>query len=184
MVNLVTISGQRYLVDVGFGRGGPVVPLPLIPNHETAGWGTQRLKLEHRAVAQHTDRSQRLWVYSNRADDEASWTACYAFSELEFFPADFRVMNLSTMMPRTSWFTQQVTCCCFLTDADGKEVKGIAILFANRVRRMITGQPETVEELESEAHRLLALEEWFGIRLDAAERRGIRGLSSELKDAN
>jgi arylamine N-acetyltransferase len=181
MVNLVKIDDMRYLVDVGFGRGNAVVPLPLVSGHEIAGWGEQRLRLEHRAIAQHSDRSQRLWVYSYKESEKTPWKSCYAFPELEFFPADFEIMNLSTMTLRASWFTQQVICCRFRLDESQEKVVGVTIVFGNRLRTIVVGKEGVDVELNGEEERVAALEREFGIVLNAAERRGINGLSSELK---
>lgn len=37
MVNIVTIGGQRYVVDVGFGPNGQTQPLPLEDGAESPG---------------------------------------------------------------------------------------------------------------------------------------------------
>lgn len=181
MVNLVTIDGQTYLVDVGFGEHGPCRPLPLISGSETVGNGQQGLRLEYTALPQHTDRSQRLWVYSHREDGAAPWVNAYAFAELEFFPGDFAVMNLATMTLRTSFFVQSLFCVKMLLDPETGEPAGTLVLFHNQVKKKVKGETIVLEELASEEQRVAALEKWFGIRLTAAERKGIEELQTELR---
>lgn len=85
MINIVKIEGQRYLVDVGFGHEEPTRPLPLISGHTCQGIGLQSWKLEYMKTTQHTDASQRTWVFSHRDSDEAAWIPGYSFTEIEFF---------------------------------------------------------------------------------------------------
>lgn len=193
MANLVTISGQRYLVDVGFGGDSPCRPLPLVSGHEAAGIGRQRLRLDLKTLPQHTDRAQKVWVYSHRAGDDGSrpedpsspssgkWTEGYAFTETEFFAADFEVMNLATSTVPTGFFVQAVLCVKVLLDAEKGEPEGHVILLNGRLSRRIRGQTEVLEELESEDQRVAALQRWFGIALSEDQRRGIVSLPSELK---
>jgi arylamine N-acetyltransferase len=180
MVNIITIDQQRYLVDVGFGADGPVRPLPLISGHVCRGIGTQSLKLEYRKLQQHNDPSQCVWIYSYRANDDAPWTEGYSFVEIEFFPADFEVINLSTMSLRQSFFTQVVLCVKMLLDEHGN-TEGVLILFQNEVKTRTGGHTSVLERLESEQQRVRALEDRFGILLTKEQREGIKGLATELR---
>ena len=181
MVNLVLIGNQRYLVDVGFGGAGPCRPMPLISGHEVTGMPPQSLKLEYRSLAEHTDSTQRLWVYSYREDGDSPWVDAYAFTELEFFPSDFRVMNLSTMTLRSSFFVQTVLCVSFILNAETGEPEGLLILQGAQVRKKVHGEYRILEELKTEEQRIQALQKWFGIRLNEEEQRGILGLPTELR---
>jgi arylamine N-acetyltransferase len=180
MVNIVTIGNQRYLVDVGFGADVPSYPLPLIPGHESPGIFPQSYKLTYTRLPQHTDDTQRAWVYSYRMPDEP-WTDGYSFIEVEFFPEDYEVMNLSTMSAPQSFFVQVVLCVKTLLNDDSKDAEGVLIMFKNEVKRRIGGMVEVVETLRSELDRVRALEKWFGIVLTEEERKGIIGLVTELK---
>ena len=180
MVNIVTIDQQRYVVDVGFGPDGPSRPLALISGDTRSGIGPQSLKLEYRTLQQHSDPSQRVWVYSHRANDDAPWTEAFSFTETEFFPEDFEVMNLSTMTLRQSIFTQMVICTKTLLSENG-DVEGVLILSNNAVKKRIGGVTSVVETLKSEEQRVNALKNWFGIVLSEEEQKGIIGLATELR---
>jgi arylamine N-acetyltransferase len=181
MVNLVTIENQRYLVDVGFGDHGPCRPIPLISGHEVIGNDPQSLKLRYTVLPKHTDKSQKLWVYSYRESDDAAWVDAYAFAEIEFFPEDFAVMNLATMTLRQSFFVQSLFCQKLLLDPETAAPAGALILFHDQVKRKRHGETEILEKLQSETQRVDALERWFGVKLTEAEQQGILDLSSELK---
>lgn len=206
MANIVTLpsTGTRYLVDVGFGSQGPTAPLPLIHGSVTCGIGAQQLRLEYKRVVPHTQRSQRLWVYSHRNGPNEAWTDAYAFSETEFFPQDFELINYGIMTLRNSFFTQAVLCARFVLDnEDGKaadnggpgisEVVGVRSLIGNTITLKIkerfqdfasaedAAEYETVMLVWTEDERVEALEKWFNVRLTPQERKGIIGLSSQLR---
>lgn len=181
MANIVTIEGQRYLVDVGFGAPVPTHPLPLISGHVCTGIAPQSLRLEYRSLLQHTDPEQRVWVYSYRESDHAKWTEAYSFVEIEFFPRDYEVMNLSTMTCPQSFFTQTVVCVKVVLNEESKEIEGLLILVQDEVKKRIKGVTEVMEKLQNEDQRVKALEKWFDIVLDEAERKGIIGLATELR---
>lgn len=180
MVNIVTIEEQRYLVDVGFGAPVPTHPVPLVSGHLCTGIAPQSLRLEYKNLLQHTDTSQRVWVYSYRENDDAQWKEAYSFVEIEFFPQDYEVINLSTMTCPQSFFTQTVLCIKVILNEESKEIEGVLILMHNEVKKKIQGVTDVVEQLESEEHRIRALEKWFGIVLNEAEKKGIVGLATEL----
>jgi arylamine N-acetyltransferase len=180
MVNIVTVGNQRCLVDVAFGADGPSRPLPLIHGHESPGIFPQLYRLTYTLLPRHTDNSQRTWVYSYGQSD-GPWTDAYSFTEVEFFPADYEVMNLSTMTTPQSFFVQVVLCVKTLLNEESKDAEGVLTLFQNEVKRRIGGTKEVVETLRSETDRVRALEKWFGIVLTEEERRGIVGLVTELK---
>ena len=180
MVNIVTIDGQRYLVDVGFGGDNASRPMAMTPGVEVAGIGPQRLRLEYKTLAQRSDRSQKVWVYAHRAGDDAPWIEGYCFTETEFFAADFEVMNWSTMTAPQGFFVQNVVCVLVLLGEGGKPAAQLS-LFNGRVSRRENGEATVVQELKSEEQRVEALGKWFRIQLEPEQRNGIIGLSSELR---
>jgi arylamine N-acetyltransferase len=184
MVNLVTISGTRHLVDVGFGSHGATRPVPLQHGIEFPILDTFRGKLEYRALDMHTDRDQRLWVFSSREDESDPWRENYAFAELEFFPADFAVMNLHTSTAPQSFFVQTVVAEKTMeTGGEEDEVPvGVIILFRDYVKIREGGKWTVVARLETEAQRIGALRKFFNITMSLREERAIRGLASELKE--
>jgi arylamine N-acetyltransferase len=180
MVNLVTLNRQKFLVDVGFGPDAPCRPLPLKSGQEFPGIFPQTLKLEYKALPKHTDQEQRVWVYSSKKTPEDEWLEEYAFNEIEFFPEDFEVMNLSTMTSRGSFFTQTVLCVKSLLDEEEEETVGLVTLFKDEVKKRIKGEVMETEKFATERERIKGLEKWFGIQLNEEEQKGIRHLSTEL----
>ncbi|KAK9436529.1 N-acetyltransferase family protein [Metarhizium brunneum] len=181
MVNIVTIGDTRYNVDVGFGSHEPMRPIPLRHNYTFTQIAPREGRLEHRSVSQHTDASQRVWVYSTREDASAPWEERNMFVETEFFRADYEAMNLSTMSAATSFFVQNVIGMRAVLDAAG-DVAGVYTLFGARVKRHLRhAEAEVVAELADEDARVRAIDEYFGVKLTALEARGIRGLATELR---
>ncbi|AEO55696.1 hypothetical protein MYCTH_2299783 [Thermothelomyces thermophilus ATCC 42464] len=195
MVNIVTIDGQRYLVDVGYGSNGPPHPIPLRHDHEFIGVAPTQGRLQYRRLEEHTDPSQRVWVFSTREDENAAWKDQYNFVEIEFLPCDFEVMNLRTMTTPRSFFVQNVMCVWTLLGPAGPEggkledggdpetagPVGLLILHRDYVKQRVGAESRIIEQLESEEQRIAALEKYFGIVLSPEEQRAIRGLASELR---
>lgn len=105
MVNLVTFPwGQQFIVDVGFGRGGPTHPMLLEHDHPSysGDMAYQSTRLMHQPINDTTDRSQKWWVYQKTHGFEGEWQPCYCFTTAEFLPQDFEVMNLWTSTSRAS----------------------------------------------------------------------------------
>ncbi|POR39233.1 Arylamine N-acetyltransferase 2 [Tolypocladium paradoxum] len=182
MVNLVTVDGTRYAVDVGFGSLEPMCPVPLTPGFEFTQIAPCRGRLEHRALAQHTDPSQRLWVYSTQDDAAAPWVERNCFADVEFFPADYAPINYHLMTHPTSYFVQTVLAMRGVWDPEARRVGGVVTLHKAEVkRRMAGGEQELLETLRTEEERVRALEKYFDVVLTPLEQRGISGMTSELR---
>ncbi|KAI9700019.1 MAG: N-terminal acetyltransferase [Candelina mexicana] len=179
MVNIVTIEGQRYMVDVGFGSNGPTHPLPLVHDEVTYGIGPQEVRLLHTRIEQHTDPTQKTWVFEHHNDKQSPWMAAYSFTELEFLPPDYTIMNFYTSTSRTSFFTYTVICTKMVMERD--DIVGTLTLFVADVKRRIRGKTDHLESCETEEQRIGALEKYFGIALSEEEKDGIRGMVTELK---
>ena len=182
MVNIVTSEGKRYLVDVGFGGNGPMRPLRLIDGEVSVGIAPSEMRLLWTSIKPHTDASQRLWVLQHRNDAESEWQDAYCFTELEFFPADYEVMNFSTSQSRTSWFTRTIVCVKHILEVkdDEEEVVGVVILVGNEFKRRIGGKTEHLATCKTEEERIEGLEKWLDIHLSAQEKEGIVGMVTEL----
>lgn len=182
MVNIVTIDGKRYMVDVGFGGNGPTHPLPLVDGKVSVGIAPEELRLLWTSIAQHSDPSQRLWVYQHRNDAQSPWQDGYCFTDLEFFPADYEVMNFTTSHSRTSWFTYMVVCVKHILEVkdDEEEPVGVVMLVGNEVKRRIGGKSEHLATCKTEDERVAALEKWLDVRLSSQERAGIIGTVTQL----
>ena len=180
MVNIVILDDRKYLVDVGFGAEGPFHPIPMISGLEIPGIHPQLLGLEYKSLPMHTDPHQRAWVFSQKSLSDDAWTEAYAFTEIEWFPEDFAVINLRPMTSPDSIFKQAVICMKALLNPDTGELEGTITLFENEVKQKIRGVVVKSEKFTSEAERVEGLEKWFDIRLTQEERVGIKGLPSEL----
>jgi arylamine N-acetyltransferase len=180
MVNLVTIDDTRYLVDVAFGSNSPIRPIPLESGIEFDGVASSKGKLEYRALAQHSDPNQRVWIYSTQEDSTAPWKEQYCFVETEFFPADFEVMNFSTMTSPQSFFVKTVVASRILLDNEHRPI-GKVTLNQDYIRIRNDGIEEIMVKLETEEDRVAALQNYFSISLSTQETDAIKGLSSELK---
>lgn len=184
MVNLVTIGTQMYLVDVGFGPNGPTHPLRL---ERDAGDTTStqiapaEMRLVWKNVDGNTDPDQRLWVYQHRISNELAWLDMYCFTEVEFMPQDYDIMNYYTSTHPKSWFTQKVICAKMVTSSpQSSELIGVRILQSD-VKLRVNGNTESQQQFSNEEDRIGALDRDFGIVLSKTEREGIKGLVSEIK---
>lgn len=182
MVNLVTIGNRKYQVDVGVGPYGPIEPLPL----ERPGGGIYRhispasVRLQWRSLSANSDPEQRYWVYEIRNDEQSEWGAFkYAFTEMEFFPQDFAIMNAFPSTSPRAWFTKVVVASKAILDERG-ELAGRVNINGNSLKIRMGAHVTEKLHFETEQDRLDALEKYFGIRFGAAERDGIRQLVSEI----
>lgn len=185
MVNLVTIEGKKYLVDVGFGAQEATQPVPLEDGYEVTTIGPIRGRLELKHIEKQVtkdDPAQRLWVWcSNKGGEGAQWEDMYSFSEAEIFPEDFEALNYFIMTRPQSFFNQTVLAYRPVLDEGTGELVGERILHGNVIKEGASGQDRILEVLETEEDRVRALETHFDIRLTEKERRGIKGLMTELK---
>lgn len=180
MMILVAIHGQRYIVDVGFGTDSALQPLPLQHNYEFEILSPRRGRLEYRALKEHTDPNQRVWVYS-LSEDSLNWVEQYCFTETEFFPADFGVMNFIVTTLPTSFFVQTVLAMRSILNEQTSKPEGVLTLHAHEIKRRTREGTELLETLKNEEQRVEALEKYFGLVLSQTERLAIKGTPSELK---
>ncbi len=181
MVNIVSIEGKRYLVDVGYGSNVPPCPIPLEHGVEFDSISPARGKLEYKNISDFTDPHQRVWVFSTQENSQAPWTEQNCFADYEFLPQDFVVMNLSTMTSPTSFFVKTVVATRTILDEEKQRAVGVMILHKNYVKQRLGGKSEILETLETEEQRVKAFDKYFRIVVSAEEQKAIRGLASELK---
>lgn len=182
MVNIIRIGNDRYHVDVGFGSNGPTRPLQL--DRSSAVYRDiypSSVRLQWRNIDANTDANQRLWVYEHRQDDQSDFQQMYCFTELEFLPADYNLMNYYTSTSPKTFFTQLVVCeKKELGGETNEEIVG-QIILGKSVKWRIRGQKYREEQFESEDDRVKALDVVFGIKLSQLDRESIHGLVSEIK---
>ncbi|KAJ5929895.1 arylamine N-acetyltransferase 2 [Penicillium verhagenii] len=179
MVNIVAIGERKYLIDVGFGSNGPHQPTPLIDKAEFDNVGDQSGRLVYGPILQHTRPGQFLWQYEIRNGD-AAWMPAYCFTEAEFLPEDFTIINYYMSTSRASWFTFHVVCVRMLMDETGHKIVGDITLFNHTLKRRLGAQSEIVHSFISEKDRVTALESFFHISLSRAQINSIRHHSSEI----
>ena len=181
MVNIVTLAdGKKYMVDVGFGSNGPTQPLPLDTEHShLENIAPADVRLLYDSIPENTNRSQKLWIYQHRNDEQSPWLPMYCFTELEFLPQDYETMNFQTSQSRTSWFTYKVVVVKMILEEG--EVVGTLMLVGGDFKRRMKGRTEDLKACKIEEDRVQVLEEWFAIKLGDEERAGIRGMVTELR---
>ncbi|KAL4751389.1 hypothetical protein BDW72DRAFT_203098 [Aspergillus terricola var. indicus] len=125
MVVIVDIGDQKYMVDVGFGNNGPTSPLALLRNVSRDLIPPAQMKLDKKPLPEAVDQRQEFWVYSVRYGPDKEWAPMYAFTETEFLPQDFAMMNFNTSKGSSSWFTQRVVCVRHILGDNESSIKGL-----------------------------------------------------------
>ncbi|KAL9594917.1 MAG: hypothetical protein Q9179_005187 [Wetmoreana sp. 5 TL-2023] len=179
MVNIVTIAGTKYMVDVGFGGNGATAPLPLKEDMVHQMIAPSQMRLIRTTLPEHTDANQRVWIYQVRQTPDDHWLPIYCFTEVEFLPQDYEMMNFWTSQSRKSFFTY-ATMLAKMVMEEGRLVGTVTMKDAEAKKRMGNEVVET-RTCRNERERLEVLREWFGIRLTQEEEKGIRGMVTELK---
>ena len=179
MVNIVRAAdGNKYLVDVGFGSGGPIQPLPLNADEVSRGTPPHQVRLAYENIEENTDPDQRLWIFQFRKDSEDTWKSNYCFTELEFLPQDYELMSFWTSRSRKVWFTYKIVVVLMVLE--NEEVVGILGLVGGEVKKTYKGDAVVLKTCRTEEERVDTLKEYFSIDLSEDDRRGIRGLVTEL----
>ncbi|MFF5921066.1 arylamine N-acetyltransferase [Streptomyces flavochromogenes] len=151
---VVTIEGEQWLADVGFGWQGPLEPVPLRDGVrvEQSGW-TFGMVVEDEGIR--VLRSLR----------PQGWTDLYAFSPQTLYPGDFTVMNHYSSSHPQSRFLGQVVAQW--PGADERRALVRDTLTTVRTDGVVEERVVPVDEL------IATLESRFGIELDDEERTGL-----------
>jgi len=153
-----------------------------------AGAPGREQRLVKRNIAPNTDPTQKLWVIETRSTATTTttaspWRAGYCFTELEWLPEDFAIINYRTSHDPQSWFTHKLVLAKALLDEKQEMPIGSLVLVGGEITRRVHGQPkETVASCRTEKERVEALKTWFGIELNPDEQRGILGTAAELRE--
>ncbi|KAK5135571.1 hypothetical protein LTR08_005051 [Meristemomyces frigidus] len=183
MVNLVTIRGEIYMVDVGFGSGGPTHPLPLkeggvsmnVPPEEN-------VRLRHDSIPENESVHTKLWLLERRHEEGAPWASLYCFEDdVCFLPQDLEVINFFTSTHRTSKLTYEVIASKSLLDETGVRVIGDVVCYERSVHQRTHGVKQVLAILKSEQERVDALSRYLDITLCDSQIEGIRGMSTEIR---
>lgn len=169
---------------MGFGNNAPTSPLPLRPHAAEEAvicMAPSEMRLIHDALPEFVDRTQKVWIYQVRHERNSAWVPHYSFSEVEFLPQDFAMMNFWTSQGPLSWFRQALFCTRLIVDEATLEPRGIYILSGKEVKRRVLGQTEVLGTFAVDGDRVEALARWFGIALLPQEVDGIQGMVTEIK---
>lgn len=119
---------------------------------------------------------------------EKGWRAAYCFVDTEWLPQDFETINFRMCRDPKSIFVQNLILTKPLLDENAETCVGQLNLVKDEVSRRMyddNGRPtekEVLVKCKSEAERVKALEDWFGVVLRPEEARAIKGLPSEIKE--
>ncbi|KAL8726830.1 MAG: hypothetical protein Q9166_006446 [cf. Caloplaca sp. 2 TL-2023] len=163
MVNIITIAETKYMVDVGFGGNGATGPLILEEGrvHERVAPSEMRLVLS--SIPEHTDSGQRLWLYQTRSTPSDEWQAQYCFTETEYLPQDYEIMNYWTSTSRKSIFTQSILMAKMLMDEKTGKITGNVTMFDAEAKQKMGNEVVKSRTCKSEKERVEVLREWFGL---------------------
>jgi N-hydroxyarylamine O-acetyltransferase len=145
---LVTINGDDFLVDVGFGGGCPRIPMPL----------------DNQTVSDHDGTIYRLTnsplgTLVQRQLGDSSWQDLYSFDATPVIQSDIEVANYFTSTHPVSHFTN---IRCAVKSHEGGENR----LLNFRSTNSRNGETEILELPNSDGY-LTALRDLYDIELDA-----------------
>lgn len=196
-VNIVTIKGTRYMVDVGFGANGPSDYLSLEVEVEHTHVQPARMRLVREPILQNANQDCKVWIYQHKINDEAEWAPMYCFVDFEFILEDIRCMNFSPWKSTSSWFTQQIVVTRFTTNresygdtklepvmkclGEGDEIDGVLMIDDNKLKWRRKGATVLEKTLESEEERISALKKFFGIMLADEDYEAIKGTVGAIR---
>ena len=188
VVNVVTIAGTRYLVDGGFGPQGPTAPLALKSGIACTQISPAQMRVVYDNIPNNLDRSQRVWIYQHRHNEQTQWTPMHCFTDLEFTPEDVEKMNYAPWLSRHTFFTHKVVASRFTTeketnDCDGPgtpdedaitgEIDGAVTLNHDVLKWRRHGENIVVVPFKTDDERVAAISQYFGITLADEDREAI-----------
>lgn len=187
-------DGSKFSADVAFGGDGPTLPL-LMDDQATThrNLGSQDVRLIHDVLPKQRLLEPKVWIYQYRNGTDKEWNSFYSFLEVEFFQEDFEVQNWWASAKTLHRWT--VLVVRFLRE--GEPIKyphenwkqdrkleinivGKVMLVNNLVKVNMGNKTKVVYQFTSEAERLAALWEYFGIRLTEEEVHSIYGWDMAL----
>jgi len=182
MVNIVTIQGQRYMVDVGFGTGQATHPLLLVDRSPSMNVRpNQQVRLRWDAIGGTENKDAKLWIFERQDKADGPWIPTYCFPDnVEYLPADYAVMSYFTSTHRASFFTYKLIVAKFVLDEAGEEIVGTLVMFGNSAHKRVLGVKEELGTFEKEEERIEALKRHFDLRLSESQQAGIRGMVSAI----
>jgi arylamine N-acetyltransferase len=191
-LNVVTIGGKSYAVDVGFGARTPTVPMELLDGKFFWRSDSGQMRLRHDTIPQYLSK-QKVWIYEFRSNDSGEWIPQWCFIDHEVLPDDIRVMNMSPARSPSSFFTFKVVAVQFTSENEdcsemetrdlknaGCDIDGSVFIDGNVMKYRKAGVVKMEKTFESDDERLEALRNYFGIELTEENRRAIRGTAGAI----
>jgi len=95
---ILSVDGQKYVVDVGFGSGVPPGPVLLEETSDAPEGRTHRVRrgfMGNKEVPQSPEQhpQRQGWYMQRWSHSEGGWTDSYYFQEVEFRPRDYEVAH-------------------------------------------------------------------------------------------
>lgn len=140
----------------------------------------ETIRIIHTGLEASENPDQKYWVYQHRLNPDNTWRNCFCFTELEFWPEDFEVMNLSTSQSPKRFFTQRAFCTKMILDESGKKIVG-RLTLETQLKRSVNGQSEVLKEFSTDDDRLAALKEFFDIEFSRSDAASIIGSVAAIK---
>ncbi len=190
-VIFAVIGSQKYLIDIGFGAHGAIEPILLEVGETAKGVPGVTQRLVQKKLAPFT-AGQVMWVVEVHTSKElepaanaedSKWRPAYCFSEQEWLPQDFELINYRTSHDPRSMFTYRILVTKTILDHSGDSATGQITMVGDEVTRRMgdKSEKETLRKCKSERERVDALDRWFDMKLTHEEAVGIRGRVSEIK---
>ncbi|KAF2221539.1 arylamine N-acetyltransferase 4 [Elsinoe ampelina] len=189
-------DGERWSSDVGFGGDGPTGALRLGDEGAVVNLGRQEVRISRGVFPGTVDGGRNgVWFYEYRNGKEGTWERYYAFGDQEASLWELECANWWVGTHPDSFQRKQVLVVMFLREerevdgvGEGREaelvrVVGKVMLVDGIVKRNMGGKTEVIKVCKTEAERVDALREYFGITLTDEEKKGIQGFRTELKEA-
>lgn len=196
VVNLITISGKRYMVDGGFGPQGPTAPIVLEHGLERTQIAPAQMRVVHENIPNNLDPSQKVWIYQYRYFPAKSWIPAYCFTDLEFTPEDVEGMNFEPWLNKHTFFTYEVAINRFSTSLEKQdsengpgspgeeelegEIDGAIVINQDVLKWRRHGKKVVEEKYAKDEQRVVGLRKYFGIALEEDEVEGIQGTAAMI----
>ncbi|KAF5677362.1 arylamine n-acetyltransferase 3 [Fusarium heterosporum] len=191
-LNVVTIDGRSYAVDVGFGGRTPTIPMELIHDKVFERSDTGKMRLRYDTISQYLSK-QKIWIYEYQSHHGGEWTPQWCFMDFEVLPEDISVMNMAPSRSPTSFFTFKVVCVQFTSEKEdyltvdmrdvkktGGNIDGALIIDGNSFKYRKGGDTKWERTFKSEDERLEALRKYFGVEFTVKNQRAIRGTAGAV----
>jgi len=189
MVLLLHLDSETYMLDVGFGLG-PARPMPLKDLEAVLGAAPPE---KHRlmkaappnsSIDTEADKAGECiaeeWRLQVNTDihrkplPKDSWRTLYAFGRSEFFLRDFEAFSFFVAHRPGTIFWDRVNAVRWEAYGEGENFARVVLTKDGKVMWYGGEDAKTLKECRSETDRIVALREYFGIRVDDGAEKYLR----------